>query len=409
MATLSKEYTSYRVISGFTTTAPVAGDTWTLWPTVDSPFEDKEEMGFDEGREANSIGAPSPPVPTVPSGSGGGLVRDWGGSKAFDGVGGDADPTACFMQGIHENFFGAAAVTSFTGTTVAAPGTAGGQTAPIVVTSATGLAVGMAVMVGAVGGSAAEVRFIEAISGVNVTLDQDLSAANRVTGSIIYGAFNFVPTLGTYGSYVAINVVRDGYSRMYWPSRISEMELSKVAAKDGVRLRHGFMADNWTAGVTPSSTPTDAFRSNSALIGVGAPFAFNRTTVVVTDFQCKFGIKHEEQPATSGDRGRQGYEAVEFNGEGSFTEYFLDSRFTSDLKNGTTGPLRMVVMAAGLNTVKARNFTALWVPNAHIKVERAPIEGKLGAKVSFKMLTPTATQQAAGINKPFYFAKGGGN
>lgn len=409
MATLSKEYTSYRVISGFTSAAPVAGDTWTLFPTVDGPFDDKEEMGFDEGREANNIGAPSPPVPTVPSASGGGLVRAWGGSKAFDGAGGDTDPTSCFMQGLTENYMGAAAVTSFSGTTVAAPGTAGGQTAPIVVTSATGLVVGMAIMVGAVGGSAAEIRFIEAISGVNITLDQDLSAANRVTGSIIYGAFNFVPTLGTYGSYVALNVVRDGYSRMYWPSRISEMELSKVAAKDGMRIRYGFMADNWTDGVTPSSTPTDAFRSNSALIGVGAPFAFNRTTVVVTDFQCNLGIKHEEQPAASGDRGRQGFESTEFAGEGSFTEYHLNSRFTSDFKNGTTGPLRIAVLAAGTNVVKARNADALWVPNAHIKVQRAPIEGKLGAKVSFKMLTPTATQQAAGINKPFYYAKFGGN
>lgn len=407
MATISKERVSYRKVSGFTTAAPVAGDTWTLFPQVDGPFDDKDNMSFDEGKESNNVGVATPDIPTVPDGSGGGTVRVYGGTKAFDGAGGDTDPTDTYLKELIDNFMGGVP-TTLTGTTIAAPGTAAGRTAPIVVTSAAGMAVGMGLLIGAVGGSAAEIRFIEGISGTNITLDQDLSAANRVTGSVIYGAFNWSPELNTYSEYIAFNVERDGNSRMYWPSRVTEMDLAKVAAKDGVRMRFGFLSDNWTDGVTPSATPTDSFRANTALIGVGSPFSWNRSTVVVTEFNCKLGIKHEEQQASSGDRGRQGFESTEFMGEGSFTEYFLNSRFTSDYKSATAGPLRLAVLAQGLNTAKARASFGLWIPNANIRVSRAAVDGKRAAKVDFKMKVPTAAQVAAGITKPFYYSQFGG-
>jgi len=248
---------------------------------------------------------------------------------------------------------------------------------------------------------------VTAISGSNVTVDQDVSVF--AAGTTVYGAFTYSPALGEYATYLGFNVERDGYSRLYAPARVTEMELSKVAAKEGCRMKFGFMAPDWQAGFTPASPPTDAFRANPAMVGIGSPCAVRGITTVLSDFSFKFGVKHEESPSLASSNGRQAYVATDFpDCSGAFTEYYSDSRFTSDLRNGTSGPLRFSIENPTTGIGKARASYGLWIPNASIKVARATIGNQIADKVSFRANAPTAAQVTAGITKPFYFGVVGG-
>lgn len=401
MASEQLQEVSVAGVTGFGGALLTSASAMTLVPTVDSLADDTPEQLFDEGREANLYGATTPPVATVREGKGSFTTRMYGGSKSDDGASGDTAPSACFNQILLENFCGAAAHHAFAGTTIAAPGTAAGRTAPLVLTSVTGLAVLDFIRVGT------ELACVMAISGSNVTLDHDVAV--YAAGTAVYAAFTFLPTLGEYGTYLGINYKRDGSARLYQPSRITEMEISKVAAKEGARMKFGWQAAEWQAGFTPASTPTDAFRGNAAMVGVGSPALVNYVATVMTEWSFKFGIKHEEGPALSGTNGRQAYVATDFpDCSGSFTEYYLDTRFTADFQSGGNFPLLFDLANPTSAIEKARASYGLFIPNASIKVAKSPIGGQRGAKVSFRANMPTAAQVAAGVTKPWSFGVIGG-
>ena len=197
-------------VATFATTAPTNGSTWIHVPHIGNERLVKVQE-FDDAIQANHLGLTTAQYPTVKGGSFTFRTMIHTGTKAFDGTGGDSNPTSCYAQKLLESYFGVAASAAFTGTTVAAASGAG-NTAPLKVASASNLAVGMAIFVGAVDGSAGEVRFITTISGTDITLDQDLSAANYVENSIVYGAFNFSPTLGAYAKQLYLSHIMDGHA-----------------------------------------------------------------------------------------------------------------------------------------------------------------------------------------------------
>lgn len=395
------ERCSVATVAGFTGALLTNASVMTLVPTVDGFVNDTPDQLFDEGREANQLGTATPPIPTVREGKGDFTLRMYGGSKSDDGASGDTAPTTFNNQLLIENFCGAAAHHAFAGTTVAAPGTAQGKTAPMIFTAVTGLAVMDLIRVGG------ELACVMAISGSNVTLDHDVTTFSA--GTVIYGAFTCLPTMGEYTTYLGINIERDGDARLYQPSRITEMEISKVSAKEGCRMKFGFQSADWSPGFTPNAIPTDSFRANPAMVGIGSPALVNFIQTAMTEFSFKFGIKHEEAPATSGLNGRQAYAATDLaDCSGGFTEYYADSRFTTDFQSGGNFPLLFDIANPTGNIGKARASYGLFIPNASIKVARAAVGNRRAAKVSFRANTPTAAQVAAGFTKPWALGVIGG-
>jgi hypothetical protein len=300
-------------VATWETAAPDANSTWLYVGHLGNEELGKEQM-FDDAQEANSVGARTPRNPTVKGGSFTLRVRVRTGSKGDDGASGDTAPTTCYAQKLLENAFGVAAVHN-AGTTVAAASGPGAST-PLKVTSATNMALGMAIQIGS------EMRVIVGISGTDITLNKDLlTSANYDAGTVIYGGFFFVPTLGSYAKYIYLTHVTGAKVDMLQRCRVTNFKIVGLGAKEGLRYEFTLQADSYTrSGVTPTSIPAETFTGTPIVAKSGTLFV-GTTAIAVRTASVEFNMVHEEQEAatTSGaESGRQSFDITGLDG-GSVT------------------------------------------------------------------------------------------
>lgn len=392
---------TYSEVATFATTAPAAGATWLPLPAIGNP-RIKKEQGIDEAQETNLYGARSPHYSTAKASSFGCQTRIYTGTKAFDGVGGDSDPAACFLQKAHEHYFGMAASAAFTGTTVGVA-SGPGNTTPLIVTSAANLAVGMGIQVGS------EIRFITAISGVNITLNADLLvAANYVSTTAIYGAFNFRPTLGNFTKKLYVNHQIHGHSDMAGPMQVSSWKIGGLGAKDGLRLDLGFTGSSYAAGVTPSSQPTNAYVS--PIVAVAGTILINGSARAVVTGSIDPGCKWEPvtTSSTSGAvDGVEGWEMTEVTPSAELESYYASADWT-DYAASTARDIMIAHQVGSTNAAKARGSIAVWMPQGQMTVDDSQPNNQVGQKLSIKGNVPTTAQITAGLTSPVYVAIFGG-
>jgi len=371
----------------FTTAAPVGGDTFTHVPAIDQPLPVLEQ-GTDDAVEGNEYGATTPPVATVKKSTLQVTTRVWNGSKVF-GTG--TDPTTCFMQKALESYFGAAANTAFAGTTIAAASGLG-KTTPLKVSSATGLAVGKAVRNAATG----EGAIVKAISGTDITLSRDFSAAAQNT--VLEGAFDFFPTLGQYNKALWVNHERDSVKRLLGAGGAFTLQMQGVAAGNTLRYVFGLEFNTYAAGLTISSKTPNAFVTN-ALIAKGSELIIDGTeNVCFYDGQIDFGIGKEWVECDSGDEGRDGFVNTDVEGAGmTFSEYYDADRWTS---HDAQSPHELMVV---FYAPSGGGGALVYMPNVTFKVADA-VNGKKEAQtVTVKAHMPTTAQQAAGFTWPISY------
>lgn len=371
----------------FATAAPVGGDTWTQVPAIDQPLPALEQM-LDTVVEGNAYGAGTAPVPTVKKSSIQLQTRVWTGSKGF-GTG--TDPTTCYMQKALESYFGMAANTAFAGTTLAALSGAG-KTAPIKVTSATGLAAGKFVR----NGTTKEVAMVKAVSGTDVTLDRDFTT--YTAGVVLEGAFDFRPTLGQYAKALWMNAERDTHKRLLGAGAVFTLGLQNIAAGNALRYAFGFEFNSFAAGVTISSKTPNVFTS-TPLIAKGAELIIDGTEeVCIYDGSVEFGVAKEWVECSGGTESRDGWIITDVEGSSlSFSEYYDADRWTS--YEGQTGHEVLLVHSASTGFGAA----AVYIPNATFTVQEAVNGKKESQTVTVKANMPTAAQVTAGFTSPIYY------
>lgn len=407
------------------TTTPTAATTgWNFIPVLDFPMPTLEQMA-DEAQEANTRGTRALDYATAKAAGYGFSTRVHTGAAGFDGSGSDTDPAHAFMQKALESFFGAAAVT-IAGTTLAASST----TAIPILTAFTNLAVGHGLMFAATSTGTAnnvDVRHVTLLSAGSATVDQAI--ADATTGNLVYGGFQFVPTLGAVAAHHYLVVERDqsGHLWLLGPGRFTGLKVSGASARQGLRYDWQFTADTWTSTLSGGNSPSTALTeggftgsvtrnvfTGAPLVGVGANIGVDGALVRIASATIDFGVEHQEITATGDStvntavNGRAGWEIVGLGCSGEFEEYYASGRWTQ--YTGRTGfPLRFVFMTGATNAAKARGGLSVWVPNAQIIVEEGALNGQVSQKVKWVARDPTTTQITNGVTKPFYVTVFGGN
>lgn len=369
--------------------APAGSDTWVHVPVLENPTPVKE-MGIDEATEGNDYGAASAPLPTSPKATLAMTTRVYGGSKRFAAA---TDPTACYCQALLESYFGQAKNIAFTGTTIAA--TSGpGKTTPLKVTSATGLAAGMAVQHGVTN----EIGFVTAISGTDISLDRDWTT--YAAGPDVAGAFNFSPAIGDAASsakLIYVNHERDSHKSLLGEGAVFGFQLQGLAANSSLQYAFSAEFDDWQAGVTLDTFTRNAF-TTANLVSKGGKVLINGTeSICISDGSVDFGVGHEWVECASGTNGRDGVAYVSAMPTASFTEYYSSTRW-DDYRAQTGKTFHMSFANSGYQAV------AVFFPNATFTVAEGAIGSKEGYPVSVRANMPTAAQVTAGLTKPVYYA-----
>ncbi len=399
-------------VASFLATAPVASDTWIRVPHLGTETLGKT-LEFDMAQEADNLGMRSRRYKTVKSGGFTIKTRVHTGSLSDDN--GSGGPAQCFAQKLLENYFGAVALHTTLGTTVAAPGTATGAAgSPIVVTAATGMAVNNALMVGAAGGSAADVRFITVVSGSNITLDAALAAANRATSSVIYGGFTFIPTLGEYSKYLYLTHVMDGHVDMIGPCRVTGFKITNLAAKMGMQYEFTLTADSfyYGTGVTPSAIPAQAF-TGTPIVSVGGSIAVGGTERACHTASVEFPCKFEEISTNStagATNGRAGYTCVSIDGGGIELEslYAAASQDVTDWQADTVRAVRLSHHTGSTNVAQACGAIAVRIAAGEIDAADGVNNRQRGIKTKITPVRPTDAEVTAGVVVPMSFCVFGG-
>lgn len=399
---------SFAEVATFATAAPTAYTSYVDIPVEGSPEFGKVQDSAD-ANIANIYGASSPPIATVRSSSFAFETPICGGTAALDGVGGDSAPTSCFMQAPLESFFGADAVT-FAGNTVAASSGAG-NTAPLKFTSATGVTPGMIFQFGS------EIRAATVKSTNDVTLNADLgTAANYAENAVIYGAFNFTPTVGQ--KVECLHMLHEFGTSRYekaGPGKITGLTVGGLGAKGYAKYSFTFSGDDWSlvSGATGySSTYTYNAFTGSKIIAQAGTVLVNGTARYCSDVTINFGITHSERitNSTSGaTNGRDDWEITAVaNPTITITSYYADDDWT-DMRNKTGRDVLVAWQGGTTNAAKARSFIAAFMPNATCTVAPAVINGMRAQQATFVGHAPTATQIGNSLTSPIYYAVGGGN
>lgn len=391
MTTAKQAILTYTDVATFSTTAPTAGATWEHIGAIDLG-DPKLVQDFDEADESGADGSSSLMYPTAKGSAFDFSTRHYTGTKAFDGTGGDTDPTKCFYQLLFDSYFGMLVENAFTGNTVASGGP--GASTPVTLTGGgANINPGHALMFGAVGGSAAEIRNVTIRSTNVVTLDDDLdTAANYAASAIVYGGWNWRPTMTAYAKHLYLNWEAAHRSVMLGPGQVVSLKLKQFGARQALRWEFGFAGDTYATGVTPSSLTKVTERYTGApLVAVGAPVTINGTDTLVEGLEIDFGIKKEPIVATSGTNGLAGWENVECVPTVSWTEYYSAQRWT-DYAAATAYPLRLNATVGGTNVQRARGAIAVYAPQVNFKVEEARLNGQRAMKVSGVCKRPTPTQ-----------------
>lgn len=391
----------YNYVGGLASdaSAQVAGASWIHLPVEGTP-EGTREIGIDTAAVSNARGNDSVDYPTVRKGGISGLViPTFGGNVGLDGAGGDSAPTTVFLQALLENYFNGT-FASHAGTTTSTNGI-GSSGDPLDVTSATGITVGSALMVNG------EFRFVESISGTAVVLNQPLSAAPS-NGDVVYGGFSIGVTLGnSVDHYLAINEeLANGEGTQYYAGEVMALQLTGLAAGNGLKWNIGFESNTWTDEVTPSSFTANAYTAAPVVAAAGEVLV-NGTATCISDGSVDFGVRKEWVPCSTGEQGRDGVEVFGASPTATITEYYTASRLTQ--YTGRTGIDVMFAFSNGsTNAAKARHAIAVWMPNAQVMTAGAAVGNLRGMSTTFNARDPDSTQVAAGITSPIYLAIFGG-
>lgn len=369
--------------------APAGSDTWVHVPVLENPVPVKE-MGIDEATEGNDYGAATAPLPTAPKATLAMTTRVYGGSKRFAAA---TDPTSCYCQALLESYFGQAKNIAFTGTTIASS-SGPGKTTPLKVTSASGLAVGMAVQHGVTN----EIGFVTAISGTDISLDRDWTT--YAAGPDVVGAFNFSPAIGDAASsakLIYVNHERDSHKSLLGEGAVFGFQLQGLAANSSLQYAFNAEFDDWQAGVTLSSFTRNAF-TTANLVSKGGKVLVNGTeSICISDGSVDFGVGHEWVECASGTNGRDGVAYTQAMPTASFTEYYSSTRW-DDYRAQTGKTFHMSFANSGYQAV------AVFFPNATFTVAEGAIGSKEGYPVTVRANMPTAAQVTAGLTKPVYYA-----
>lgn len=380
---------------------PGAGSTWIHMPAIEPGFITKTQE-VDDAQISNLYGGRSPDRATVQSSSYSFSVPFFTGSAAFDGASGDSDPTSFYCQPLWENFHCRAA-TTIAGTTVASS-SGPGQSSALKVTSATGMLVGMALMVGT------EVRFITAISGTDITLDDDLgTSSNYDAGTIIYGGFFLRPDLATYAKYIDVNHQMSTHSDMLKKGRVSGLTIDGMEAKSGLKLNWSITGDGFGAGVTPNTMTDNAF-TGAMIVAQGGTIQVNGTARACTLSSVNYGFEHSERTtsSTSGaTNGRDGWELTALSPTIELESYYSSTDWTA-YTGRTETPLSIVMSVGSTNAARARGTLAIFMPNTQRDVSDTRPNNQVGTKATFKGLLPTSAQISSGLLYPIYTTIFGG-
>lgn len=397
---------SFYELATFAADVPVAATQETHLPVLDRPLP-KLDQATDQAQESDNDGMQSPDIATVQSGALSFQTRIYTGTKKWDG--GGTYPTSFYLKPLLDNYFGMSGGSTFVGTTVASGGP--GHSVAVVLTDATNLTVGAALMFYPAAGGAPEVRFATAKSSNTVTLDSDLSiAASYAVGAKVCAGFNYEPTLGGYAKYLAINAELGSVSRMLSHGWIGGLKLQGLAAKQGARWAFDYVASRWSAGVTPSDSaayPYNVYGANPCLVTKGAPVTIDETDINCLELSVDFGCKNEEITATGGTNGCQGRELVEYAPSVDFTTYFsaaLEAKYISR----ATADMRIVIPVGTTDTTQNIGTMALYFPSIQVQTEHASVNGQECTKVKATGVRMTAASRIAGVDKPMFLTIFGG-
>ena len=392
-------------VATFTTTAPVNSDTWTHVPVLGAPMPDLT-MDADEASEANTLGASSLHYPTVRKSALAVTTRIHTGSKGFDGSGGDADPTTPFLALMLKSLFNSAPSAAFTGTTAAAAG-GPGRTTPLKVTSATNLAVGMALM------WEGEIAFIKGISGTDITLNRDFSATPANLDPI-YGAFNYSLTLGDAATYLYQLVERDGHSWLLGPGQVMNGKISGLAAGAGLRYELGFEGNTFASGFAPSTFTPSVFTDSPVIAKAGQVYIDN-TARLITDGSLDFGFLKEWRQASSTTNTTEGKDVIEVVGHGTpsmtLKPFYAAADWTKYLAR-TAFEFMAAYTVGSTDAAKARGAVAWYMPNCQMTTKEGTAQNQVASEVTISGRDPQTTGSVVSaytsLTKPIYFAVFGG-
>lgn len=391
-------------VATFTTTAPVAGSTWRHVPVIEAPIPTRTQER-DEALEGNARGTDSMVYPTVQSSEYSFQTRIYTGTAGTA----DTDPTRCFMQWGLEDYFGVDADNAFTGTTVAAS-SGPGQSSALKVASATNISVGDIL---GFGGSDTqtppiEFRAVTAISGTDVTLNADLTDAdNYASGAIVYGGFQFVPTLNNRSKHHYLNVEENGRSTLIGPGKFTGLSITGMAAGGAARYNWTFRGNDFAAGVTPDTFTPNPF-TGSPIVTKGMQIYVGTMAPQVAELGVEFNFGHEWVVDGTAVHGRAGFELVNVGGSRvSFKEYHVAQRETDwEAQNGVT-----VFGAAYVGSTRAagsRGAIAFFMPNATLVTARDKLNNQTGLSTTFEARDPTSAQVTAGLTSSIYYCVFGG-
>ncbi len=392
MTTYSNKINGYyiSVVATASAAAPVAGDTWLYVPHLGTePLGHAPQANNDQ--EANTMGASTPPRQTVSGGSFVVKVLAHTGTLGMDGTGGDSPPTSFPAQKFLENYWGAAGSAGFAGTTVAS-----GTASVPVLTSATGVVAGMALMF-----ASGAIRVVKSISGAACTLDAALTASgDYAPAAVVYGGIFYKPTVGLYGPHIYITHVQDGIVDMLGPCRVTDFKTSMTEQKDIV-FEFTLTGQHYypRTGVTPSSIPVQTF-TGTPLIATGGVCSVGGTARAVKGLVVQGCMTHVPQmtATTAGATdGIDGWYAADVAG-GSIA--FDNTLITADEDAwlaDTVAEVRVSFSTGSTAAARARGAVCFYAPRCSRMSPRAVVDGQRGTKNTFKPHIPVTADVTAGL------------
>jgi hypothetical protein len=302
-----------------------------------------------------------------------------------------------------KSVFNGAPSAAFTGTTVAAASGAG-RTAALKVSSATNLAVGMAIMVNG------EVAFIKAISGTDITLNRDFSST-PAQNDVVYGAFNYTLTLGDQGTYLYQLVERDGHKWLLGPGAIMNAKLSGLASGQGLRWDWSYQGGYWTTGFAPSTFTPNVFTSDP-IIGKSGQYYVDNTSRLLAEGSLDLGIQKEWRETPNGTEGLDGIEVVGQTAPTLTGKHFYASGDWDKYLARTSFELMGAFMVGSTNAAKARGCVAFYMPNAQMVAKESTVQNQVASDVTIVGKNPqdpsSGVLSFTSLTKSLYVAVFGG-
>lgn len=392
MTTYSSDINGYyiSVVATADAAAPVNSDTWLYVPHLGN-----EPLGHspqaDTSQEANRMGASTPPRQTVSGGSFVIKVLAHTGNLAMDGGAGDAAPGNFPNEVLLENYWGAEGSEGFAGTTVAS----GGPNS-VVVTSATGIVVGMAVMF-----ASGAIRVVKAISGSTLTLDQDLTTATDYdAAAAVYGGIFYKPTVGLYAPHIYITHVQDGIVDMLGPCRVTDFKTSMSEQKE-IIFEFTLTGQHYypRTGVTPSSIPVQTF-TGTPLIATGGNCSVagtNRAVKALAVQGCMTHVPQMTATTAGATDGVNGWYAPNCNGGQIEFESVLVTADEDAWLADTLSEVRVSFSTGSTAAARARGAVCFYAPRCSLMAPRAVVDGQRGNKVTLKPHIPLTADVTAGL------------